>query len=87
MADEITKRLEKLSKDVKELETKKIRAEQEKDTLKKQYNSLIEELKLKGVEDINNLPDLIAQLEQEFEDTLLNAEKEVAELERKISNI
>ncbi|MFA5398533.1 MAG: hypothetical protein WC346_21145 [Methanogenium sp.] len=85
MAEDVTKRLEDLNKKVKDFETQKIRAEQELEILKKQYNDLLEELKQYGITNVDNLPELIAKLETELEQKLTDAETEVDKTEEKIA--
>jgi len=85
MAEDVTKRLENLNKKVKDFETQKIRAEQELDILKKQYNDLLEELKQYGITNVDNLPELIVKLETELEQKLTDAETEVGKTEEKIA--
>ena len=90
MAQEIqdpVKRLEKLENKVKELETKKIRTEQDIQLFQKQYSELKEELKKQGVENLDNLPELISQLEQEFNQQLNDAESQVEQIEEKITSL
>lgn len=86
MSDNV-KRLEELSKKVKEFEVRKIQAEQEAKTLKEQYNLLLQELQEKGITDVNNLPDIIASLEADFNNSLSEAEQLVADTERKIQSL
>jgi len=87
MIDDITKRLEKLTTKSKELETKKIRAEQEVSLLKKQYDELLIELKQAGIEDVNNLPNLIDQLEEEFNRKLSKGESDIEQIEKNLASL
>lgn len=81
------KRLEELEKGVKELETLKIRTEQDIQLLQKQHTELKEELKQNGIENVDDLPNLISQLEQEFNQQLNDAENQVEQIQSKISSI
>lgn len=81
------KRLEELEKRVKELETLKIRTEQDIQLLQKQHTELKEELKQNGIENVDDLPNLISQLEQEFNQQLNDAENQVEQIQSKISSI
>jgi len=85
MAEDVTKRLENLNKKVKDFETQKIRAEQELEILKKQYNDLLEELKQYGITNVDDLPELIIKLETELEQKLTEAETEIGKTEEKIA--
>ncbi|MFA5398782.1 MAG: hypothetical protein WC346_22400 [Methanogenium sp.] len=87
MAEDITKRLENLNKKVKDFETRKIRAEQELEIFKKQYNALLEELKQYGITNVDDLPELIVKLETELEQKLTEAETEIGKTEEKIATL
>ena len=87
MAEDITKRLENLNKKVKDFETRKIRAEQELEIFKKQYNALLEELKQYGITNVDDLPGLIIKLETELEQKLTEAETEIGKTEEKIATL
>ncbi len=87
MAEDVTKRLENLNKKVKDFETQKIRAEQELEILKKQYNDLLEELKQYGITNVDDLPELIIKLETELEQKLTEAETEIGKTEEKIATL
>lgn len=79
-------RLELLQKKVNELNNKKIGAEKELELLKVQHNNLVKELKEMGVEDINDLPNLILKLENELNQKLTDAEENVKRTELQISS-
>jgi hypothetical protein len=79
-------RLKRLQNSVKDFETKKIRAESEQSLLKQQHTQLLAELKDKGIEDVNQLPELIEKLEEEFERELSKAETEVEGISQKVEN-
>lgn len=87
MAETIEVRLKNLTAKVDELKTKKIRAEQELELKRQEHTALLEELKSKGVTDVNDLPNLIQQLEDQFNTELINAEAEVDEIEKNITSI
>ena len=80
-------RLESLQKKAKEFDTKKIGAEKELELLRKEYEGLIIELQTLGVENIDDLPSLITQLEQDLNQELTQAEKHVGEIEKFLSSI
>lgn len=84
MAEDITTRINNLQTKIKALENTKIGAQKEIELLKKQHGQLIQSLKDKGIEDVNNLPALITQLEAELNDSLLNVENEIVEIETQI---
>jgi len=86
MEDTVEVRLQKLTKKTKELETKKIGMEKELELLKEQHSALIAELNSKGINDIENLDSYIESLEAEFNQELTNAEKEIEEIERKLTS-
>lgn len=87
MVEDVTKRLENLNKKVKDFETQKIRAEQELEIFKKQYNALLEELKQYGITNVDDLPELIVKLETELEQKLTEAETEIGKTEEKIATL
>jgi TolA-binding protein len=83
----IEERLKELNTKVDNLKTKKIRAEQELELKRQEHINLIKELKEKGIENVDNLPNLILQLEEDFNIELNNAEREVDEIERNITSV
>ncbi len=87
MAKTTEERLKELNTKVDNLKTKKIRAEQELELKRQEHTNLIKELKEKGIENIDDLPNLILQLEEQFNTELDNAEKDVEEIERNITSI
>jgi len=87
MAEDFSERLKNLNQKIKEFETKKIKAESELAMFKTQYDSLKEELRLQGVENVDDLPGLIEQLEKDLETELTKAESEVGETEKKIASL
>lgn len=86
MAESVEERLKKLTTKVDELKTKKIRAEQELELKRQEHTNLIKELQDIGIQNIDDLPNVILQLEEEFNQQLTNAEKNVEEIERATSS-
>lgn len=80
-------RLKDLRKALDELNTNKIRAEQEYNLLKDEYNKLVEELKNQGITNIEDLPEIIKTLETKFQSDLNNAEVEIDNIQKRITNI
>uniref|UniRef100_A0A7C3WLE6 Uncharacterized protein n=1 Tax=Dictyoglomus turgidum TaxID=513050 RepID=A0A7C3WLE6_9BACT len=85
--DDILKKIEEINKKVKDLETKKIRAEQELKFLQDQYNETIEELRKNGIDDVQNIPDMIISLEKEIDDMISNIESQILQIEQKLQSI
>ncbi len=80
------KRLENLNNKVKEFEKKKIEAESELKILKKQHAELLQQLKDNGIENVENLPEIIKELEEEFNQKLEDAENNAKEIESGLSS-
>ena len=85
--DDILKKIEEINKKVKDLETRKIRAEQELKFLQDQYNETIEELRKNGIDDVQNIPDMIISLEKEIDDMISNIESQILQIEQKLQSI
>lgn len=81
------KRLEVLDNKIKGFETTKIKTESELEMLKKQHTELIEELKEYGIEDVEDLPNLIQELQKEFDKLLTEAENNVKTTEETITSL
>lgn len=79
------KRLKVLDDKVKSFEKQKIEAESELKMLKKQHSELIEQLKSNGINNVEDLPKIIENLENEFNQKLEEAEADAAKIEQKIS--
>ncbi len=79
-------RLENLNKKIKDFEKKKIEAESELKVLKKQHSELLQQLKENGIENVEDLPKLIENLEKEFNQKLKEAELNAEEIESGISS-
>lgn len=79
-------RLENLNKKIKDFEKKKIEAESELKVLKKRHSELLQQLKENGIENVEDLPKLIENLEKEFNQKLKEAELNAEEIESRISS-
>ena len=82
---EPTQKLEQLQKKVKEIDNKRIGAEKELELLNKQHKELVKEIQDNGIEDINNLPTLIKELEEEIDLKLQQAEEQIRNAESSIT--
>jgi cobalamin biosynthesis Co2+ chelatase CbiK len=55
--------------------------------LQDQYNETIEELRKNGIDDVQNIPDMIISLEKEIDDMISNIESQISQIEQKLQSI
>jgi hypothetical protein len=82
--NEMAYKLAQLKKKLEEIEKKKIEAETELRLIEQQFNKYDEELKALGIDDINDLPELMKQAAEEIESGTEALETAVTELETKL---
>jgi hypothetical protein len=78
-------KLTSLQAKIKEIENKRIGANKEIELLKEQYTELKKTLEELGISNLDDLPNLIVQLEDEFNQQLACAEKDVERIEQVLS--
>lgn len=80
-------RLRELQARVEKVNNLKVAAEMKSDLLKKQYDELIQKIRQKGVESIDDLPQTITRLEQEINQELDMLEQQVVAAEQLMNQL
>ncbi|MCK9542539.1 MAG: hypothetical protein M0R03_10985 [Novosphingobium sp.] len=80
-------RIQEIKRKIEELNTKKIQAGAQLEVLQKQYNEKLQELKALGIEDLNNIPQTITNLQNELNTLLSQAEINIIELETSLTQL
>lgn len=84
MPTDSKQRIENIKQRTDAINNKKLQAQAQVEVLQQQYNQKVEELKVLGVADLNNLPQTIQNLEQELEMLLSQAEVQLSQIEEQI---
>jgi hypothetical protein len=80
-----TQKLESLQKRADELTRKKIQAETELTYLEKQHAEVIKELKELGIDNLEDIPSLIAEYSDKIEKQITNIEQSLTQIEKEVS--